>query len=199
MDIATTRHGRAGLALALALLGTLLLIAVGPREAGAATVEERREDTRAMAHETLERLYRSQPRARESIESAAGYAVFSNFGLKIFLAGGGGGSGIVVDNRRGRETFMKMVEVQAGLGFGLKKFRQVFVFENRATLDNFVDSGWEFGGQTTAAAKIGDQGEAYQGAISVSPGVWVYQLTDEGLALELTGKGTKYYRDDELN
>jgi hypothetical protein len=27
----------------------------------------------------------------------------------------------------------------------------------------------------------------------------VYQLTDDGLALELTAKGTKYYRDDDLN
>ena len=31
------------------------------------------------------------------------------------------------------------------------------------------------------------------------PGVWMYQLTDKGLALELTGKGTKYYKDDDLN
>lgn len=38
-----------------------------------------------------------------------------------------------------------------------------------------------------------------QGAMPVSPGVWLYQLTDDGLALELTVKGTKYYRDDDLN
>ena len=40
---------------------------------------------------------------------------------------------------------------------------------------------------------------AYQGAASVSPGVWMYQLTDKGLAAEITAKGTKYYRNDELN
>jgi hypothetical protein len=33
----------------------------------------------------------------------------------------------------------------------------------------------------------------------VTPGVWLYQLSDEGLAVELTAKGTKYFRDDELN
>jgi hypothetical protein len=33
----------------------------------------------------------------------------------------------------------------------------------------------------------------------VSPGVWVYQLTETGVALELTAKGTKYYKDDDLN
>jgi len=29
--------------------------------------------------------------------------------------------------------------------------------------------------------------------------VWLYQLTDDGLALELTAKGTKYYKDKNLN
>jgi len=37
------------------------------------------------------------------------------------------------------------------------------------------------------------------GAMSVSPGVWMYQITDDGLALELTAKGTKYMRNDDLN
>ena len=66
-------------------------------------------------------------------------------------------------------------------------------------LTDFINSGWEFGGQTTAAAKLGDEGGAFAGAMSVSPGVWIYQMTEDGLALELTAKGTKYYKDDDLN
>jgi hypothetical protein len=38
-----------------------------------------------------------------------------------------------------------------------------------------------------------------QGALSVSPGVCIYQLTDKGLALEATVKGTKYWKDSALN
>ena len=94
---------------------------------------------------------------------------------------------------------MKMAELQAGLGIGVKKFQLVWVFETDAALNNFVTSGWEFSGQATAAAKSGDKGSAYQGAVSVAPGVWVYQVTDKGLALELTAKGTKYYKDTDLN
>jgi hypothetical protein len=37
------------------------------------------------------------------------------------------------------------------------------------------------------------------GAASISEGVWMYQLTDKGLALEITAKSTKYYKDDDLN
>jgi lipid-binding SYLF domain-containing protein len=94
---------------------------------------------------------------------------------------------------------MRMAEIQAGLGFGVKKFRLVWVFETDKALNDFVNSGWELSGQATAAAKLGDKGSAYQGAVSVAPGVWLYQLTSDGLALELTAKGTKYYKDSDLN
>jgi len=94
---------------------------------------------------------------------------------------------------------MKMAEIQAGLGFGVKKFNLVWVFETKNTLDQFINSGWEAGGQATAAAKAGEQGKAFQGAIPMAPGVWLYQLTDTGLALELTVKGTKYFKDGNLN
>lgn len=160
---------------------------------------EKQADVRKMAQDTLNRLYKTQPGAKASIENAAGYAVFSNFGMKIFFAGGGSGSGIAVNNRAKTETFMKMVEIQAGLGIGVKKFRLVWVFENATDLDAFINSGYEIGGQATAAAKSGSKGESFAGAMSVKPGVWLYQLTDDGLAVELTAKGTKYYKDSDLN
>jgi len=156
-------------------------------------------EVRKTAQETLNRLYKLQPGARTAVQNAAGYAVFSNFGMKIFFAGGGTGAGLAVDNQAKTETFMKMVEVQAGLGLGVKKFRLIWIFENASDLNAFVNSGWELGAQTTAAAKTGQKGEAFAGAMSIKPGVWVYQITDDGLALELTAKGTKYYKDGDLN
>lgn len=183
------------------LLAPLLAAVLAlPLAAGAATKEERRQDVRDVAENTLQRLYKSQPHARDAIERSAGYAVFSNFGMKIFFAGGGTGSGIAVNRKAKTETFMKMVEVQAGLGVGVKKFRLVWVFEKQSDLDRFINSGWELGAQATAAAQVSGKGqELYAGAMSVSPGIWLYQLTDEGLAAELTAKGTKYYKDAELN
>jgi lipid-binding SYLF domain-containing protein len=75
----------------------------------------------------------------------------------------------------------------------------VFVFESKKVFNDFINSGWEFGGQSTAAAKLDDEGVAFAGAVTVSPGVWIYQLTEDGLALEITVKGTKYMKDDNLN
>ena len=94
---------------------------------------------------------------------------------------------------------MKMLEAQAGLGMGVDKFRVVFVFDNEKAFDSFVNSGWEFGGQSTVAAKTEDQCGAMAGSVAVSDGVWMYQLTDKGLAVEISATGTKYYKNDDLN
>jgi lipid-binding SYLF domain-containing protein len=179
----------------LALIA-FLLIAL---PAWGATKAEKQKEVQKVSRETLGKLYKVQPSAKKAVENAAGYAVFSNFGMKILTAGGGSGTGMAVDNKTKKTTYMKMIEVQAGLGMGIKKFRVVFVFDTQKALNAFVNSGWEFGGQTTAAAKAGDQGASLAGAVSVAPGVWMYQLTDTGLAAEITGKGTKYYKDSDLN
>lgn len=161
--------------------------------------DSERESIRNTSATTLDTLYGMSPGARELVENAAGYATFSNFGMKILLAGGGKGQGIAINNQSKAETFMKMVEVQAGLGLGIKKFNLVWVFQTQESFDRFVNSGWELGGQASAVAQADDMGGALEGAVSVAPGVWLYQMTEDGLALELTVKGTKYYKDSDLN
>jgi len=162
--------------------------------------EKARAEIRKTSSQTLAKLYKAQPAARKAVESAAGYATFSNFGMKILVAGSGTGKGIAVKKGGSpREIFMKMAEVQAGLGFGIKKFNLVIVFQNTDAFDRFVNSGWESSTQATAAASDGSMGASYAGAVPMGNGVWVYQLTDKGVAAELTVKGTKYYKDDDLN
>ncbi len=160
---------------------------------------EQRQDILTKNQAVLKQLYKAQPNAKDLIEKSAGYATFSNFGLKILIAGGGTGSGVVINKINPKPIYMNMAEVQAGLGVGIKSFQNIFIFQTEAALNNFVNSGWTFGGQVTAAAKYDKDGAAYQGATVVAPGVLMYQLTDSGLAAEITGKGTKYYKDSTLN
>jgi len=86
-----------------------------------------------------------------------------------------------------------------GLGFGLNQNRLVFVFTNASALRNFIDQGWEFGGQGNLSAIAGGQGAMFSGAAAVSPGVYLYQITETGLAATLTVSGTKYFKDTALN
>jgi len=81
----------------------------------------------------------------------------------------------------------------------VKRFSLVWVFETQEAYDNFINKGWEFGAQANASAQAGDQGGSLAGALAVASGVWLYQMTDAGWALELTAKGTKYYKDTGLN
>lgn len=162
-------------------------------------VAQQRAEILKQNDQIMDRLYRLEPHAKELVAKSVGYATFSNFGMKILIAGGGSGSGVVMRKNNPKPVFMKMVEVQAGLGMGVKSFTVIFVFENEKALDGFVNSGWTFGGQATAAAKYENKGGAYEGAANVAEGVWMYQLTDSGLAAEITAKGTKYYKDSDLN
>jgi lipid-binding SYLF domain-containing protein len=191
----TRRLGRwtHGVGLAILALG----LVTGP--AWCKTKEEKQDEVQKIARETLAMLYKTVPKARAAVEGAAGYAVFSNFGMKLGIVGGGRGKGLAVDNATKKISYMKMAEVQAGLGLGVKQFRLVWVFEKPEDLDKFINSGWELGGQSTAAAQSGGKGESFAGALSISPGVWLYQIVGDGLAVELTAKGTKYYRDSDLN
>jgi lipid-binding SYLF domain-containing protein len=107
------------------------------------------------------------------------------------------GAGIAVNSKS--KQVMKMISLGGGLGLGVKDFRVVFVFENDNPLAHFLDSGWSGSAQADAAAKTGKTGGACSGAVEVAPGVWVYQITKDGLALQLTLQGTKYYKENDLN
>jgi lipid-binding SYLF domain-containing protein len=161
--------------------------------------KKKRQKTRKMAAEALQDLYKLEPTSQAAIQKAAGYAVFDNMGVHVLLLSTARGSGLAVNNKTKQDTFMKMASAGAGLGMGVKDYVVVFVFESDKALAQFLNSGWSGSGQADAAAKAGEKGGAYSGAAEVAPGVWVYQITKNGLALQLTLQGTKYYKDDKLN
>lgn len=158
-----------------------------------------RHQIREMVQDALASLAEIAPDARRAIDGAAGYAVFSTFGVKLFFAGGTTGKGMVVNQRTQRQTFMQMVQVQGGLGFGVNKNRLIFVFTTEDALRNFVNQGWDFGGQANLTAMAGGQGSMFSGAASVAPGVFLYQLSETGLSASLTVSGTKFFKDANLN
>lgn len=160
--------------------------------------QERRAEIQAMRATVLKDLYRLKPDTRAQIAASPGYAVFNNKNLNVIIASFGGGYGVVHDNKSGRDTYMKMGEIGIGLGMGIKDFRAVFVFHSPEVMRKFIESGWEFGGHADAAAKAGSTGAAVSGEMLVD-GITVYQITENGLALQATLKGTKYFKDSELN
>ncbi len=166
---------------------------------GGGTVQEKRQAAQQMRSETLTQLYKIHPIARSQINKAVGHGVFSNVGINVILFSAGGGWGIVRDNGTGKDIYMKMYSAGLGIGLGVKDFRGVFVFTTKSALNSFINSGWDASAQADAAAKAGDKGGAWAGAVDVAPGLKLYQITKHGLALQATIQGTKYVKDSDLN
>jgi lipid-binding SYLF domain-containing protein len=164
------------------------------------TPDEWRTYLRFRRDETLKDLYKIEPQARFEIAQAKGYAVFTSLNVNLLFASAAGGRGILHENGLpGKETFMSMGQVGIGFGLGVKDFRAVFIFNDTSVMKKFLNEGWQFGAEADAAAKGGGAGAAASGAVEVAPGLRVYQLTENGLALQATVKGTKYWRDAYVN
>lgn len=163
--------------------------------------ERQRLQIQSMEKDTIQKLYAGYPEARQRIKNAEGYAVFDASGGKFLWGGLDHGNGVVVDNHGGKpgRTYMKMFELQPGVGFGFSNFRLVFIFSTRQAMNDFIYSGWQFGARTDAAAKNHQQGGAYDMGFNVAPGITLYQLTQEGVIIGLSLTGAKYWRNDELN
>jgi lipid-binding SYLF domain-containing protein len=167
----------------------------------AKNADGKRGEVREMRDEVLKEFYAQKPELKARVRDAAGYAVFSNVGVNIVFASFAGGHGVVV--RRGmfkdEETFMRVGSAGIGLGLGVKDFRALFIFTEKRKLDEFILKGWDFSGHADAAAKSGAKGDAIGDAGSFSKGIETYQLTKNGIVLQATLQGTKFWKDDKLN
>ncbi|MGI9248244.1 MAG: YSC84-related protein [Woeseiaceae bacterium] len=170
---------------------------------GKKSVEEQREEILKMREETLARLYKEKPSAEKLIEGSVGYAAFSNRGINVLLVSTANGKGVAHDNESGQDFYMNMFSAGGGVGLGVKKFSAVFVFHSRDAYDQFVEEGWNFSGQADAAATTDAENEEEAGSMETAVGlnedVTIYQMTDKGLALQITLQGTKYWKDGDLN
>ena len=159
---------------------------------------DKRQQILNMKSQTLSQLFKSKPDTEAQINAAPGYAVFSNANVNLVFVAAGTGYGVVKDMATGKHTYMNMAEGGLGLGIGAKDYRIVMVFHTAAAMNQFINNGWTFGGNADATARAAErggsvEGEAYYGDVTV------YTFTQSGLALQATVKGTKFWKDRELN
>jgi len=165
----------------------------------AASPSEERAEVNNENKVILQMLYKAHPKAKNKIKNAYGYATFSNFGVNLLFFSAEGGSGVAVDNKTKKRIYMNMASGGVGIGLGVKDFRAIFIFDNKKVFDSFVNSGWEANAQADAAAKSDKKGGAIEGSVTIQPGIKLYKLTKNGLAIQATIQGTKYWKDDDLN
>lgn len=178
---------------------TLMLCMLITATAFAASVTEQRAQINELHDKTLQKLYAKYPHAQRVINECYAYATLSNSGVKVLFIGSSHGRGVAINNQTGEKVYLRMKELSAGLGIGAKEYNLIFLLNTPEAWENFIVGKTRFGASAEASADDGVSGGTIEGAEYVAPGVWVFQMTTKGLALEATLKGTKIYKDKKLN
>ena len=163
------------------------------------SVAEQRRQIDELSAKTLNKLYEKYPHARRVINDCYAWATLSNSGVKVLFIGSAHGRGIAFNNHTGEKYYLRMKELSAGLGIGAKEYNLIFLINTRDAWENFIAGKTRFGAGAEASADDGVSGGTIEGADYVAPGVWVFQMTTKGLALEASLKDIKIYKDKKLN
>jgi lipid-binding SYLF domain-containing protein len=178
---------------------TIAAVAVSFAATGAMAQDKAKKqaEVREKAQQTLNDFYKVEPKLKAEVGKAAGYAVFTTYGIS-FLIGGAGGKGLVHDNKTKHTTYMDLAQASAGLQIGAGDTRYLFVFKDAKEMQQFINSGWEAGGGGGASAGAGAAG-AVGGSAGGFTGGNLYTLTKAGLQAGGAVSGTKVWKDKELN
>ncbi|MCZ7566873.1 MAG: YSC84-related protein [Burkholderiales bacterium] len=174
-----------------------VLLGTGSAPAHADAAKQRAEIER-VSRDALTELYRKRPEAKAKVEKAAGYGVFTTYGLS-FILGGSGGKGVVHDNAGGKDTYMNVAQASAGPQLGVQKRKVVIVFNDRKAMQRFIDSGWEAGGGGRVGAAVGGKGAQDSEAEMLRKGMDWYNFTDTGIEAGGAISGMKFWKDAGLN
>ena len=155
-------------------------------------------EVKAKATQTLDDFYKADPKLKDAVAKAPGYAVFTTYGLS-FLVGGAGGKGLVHDNKSSMDTFMDLAQASAGVQVGVSDTRYLFVFKDAQQMAQFIDTGWDASAGAAAGAGTGAKSATVGAGVGNFTGGSLYMLTKAGLQAGAAVAGTKAWKDKELN
>jgi lipid-binding SYLF domain-containing protein len=148
----------------------------------------------AMEKETVANLLGLSASAKDQFNSSYGYAVFDTRKFS-FLITTEYGPGVAVNRSNGKRIYMKMASGGVNVGLGGEFYQVVFLFENEAAFNQFVNDGHQVGSE--AAATAGD--DSARTEVKFVNGIAMYKLNSKGLKLTLDITGTKFWKDEDLN
>lgn len=138
--------------------------------------------------ETLAQLMKEQPGTEQELAQSVGYAVIEKRVVKVPVIGAGGGAGVVVEKASGKKSYLRVPELQFGLGWGGRSEKVILIFQDIEKLRSLAGGMWKAGVAAEAAAKAGDIGAAGGGGTGdlMKKGFTTYVLTDAGVSLTAT-------------
>ncbi len=164
-----------------------------------AKIEKEKTEINQLSTKALSNLYEKIPSAERVITDSYAYATLSNTGIKLGLFGDAHGRGLAVNNATGEKIYLRMKEMGIGIGLGVKEYDLIFVISTDEAWKSFISGDIKFASSAEASATDGKAGGGIEGASVAAKGIWVYQITKKGLAVDASIKGTKIYPYKKLN
>jgi lipid-binding SYLF domain-containing protein len=148
--------------------------------------------------QALQDFYKADPKLKDAVAKAPGYAVFTTYGLSFGL-GGAGGKGIARDNASKKDTYMNIGQASAGLQIGASDTRYLFVFDSQKAVADFIENGWDASASMAAGAGTGTSAANVGAGAGNIQGGRMYALTKTGLQAGGAVSGLKAWKDKDLN
>jgi len=163
-----------------------------------AEIVQKRQATIEMAKTGLDALIKQNPKIKEDIEKAPGYAVFSTTNVNVVLIVVARGEGVLYDKRRKEPVFMQALKTGEGLGAGYQNQYQIVIFKTTSAIDQFLLTsidGQKGGIDVDANFSAGSGGTIR----SFNPEITFYTVGLSGYDLQANYGGTLYLVDQQLN
>jgi lipid-binding SYLF domain-containing protein len=174
------------------------LVAVGARVHAQGDKATKQKEVKVKAMQALDDFYKADPKLKDAVATAPGFAVFTTYGLSFGL-GGAGGKGVARDAATAKETYMSIAQASAGLQLGASDTRYLFIFGSPKDLTEFIDKGWDASAGASAGAGAGSKDANAKAGAGTFTGGKMYALTKTGLQVGVAVSGMKAWKDDDLN
>jgi len=178
--------------LAVSMIAALLAVSCSSTYRSMSATEKR-EFLVELEEQTLAELVDQAPEAQAEIDRSVGHAIISNRLAKVPFVGAGEGIGVVFDAESGERTYLKVGRLDVGGGLGVREYRLVVLFFDRAPLQKLAGGKFELGAGVEAGAKDKDIGTGAGGVAGSRDDKRVlYQLSDAGVSATFTVRAIRY-------
>lgn len=106
----------------------------------------------AMGEKAVATLLEKQPEAQEALDQSIGIVVINMKATKVPWVGAGSGYGVVIDNRTGARSYIRISRFEVGGGYGAQKYQVIIVFSDEKLLDRAAQGAWHYEAGAEVAA-----------------------------------------------